>query len=140
MKKYAHVKDGIVSQVIEIEDGSPSLKSRFHAAIVENCILLSGNDVFSVNPGFMYDGSKFYKRPEPIPQPNSNVRYVPVWLARQRLEAAGLWDDVSAIIFSQPSIALKVLTLESGIDVQDPLVLEILRMVGADPEVILAPQ
>lgn len=136
MQKYAHVQDGTVIQIIEIQDGTPPIQERYHHSVVENSILLSGNDLFSVRPGWKFDGNSFFKI-QPSVQP-SVTRYIPVWLARQRLEEAGLWDDVSAIIFSNPAMALKVLTLESGIDVADPQVLQVLEAVGADTAVILA--
>lgn len=137
MKKYAYIQDGIVIQIIEIPDGSPTIQDRYHHSIVDNSILLTGNDLFSVKPGWKHDGSSFFQTPPPPPAPAA-TRYIPVWLARQRLEEAGLWDEVSAIIFSNPAMALKVLTLESGIDVADPQVLQVLEAVGADPAVILA--
>lgn len=136
MQKYAHVQDGTVIQIIEIADGTPSIQNRYHYSVVENSVLLSGSDLFSVKPGWKYDGVSFFQVAQQLAP--AGPRYIPVWLARQRLETAGLWDEVSAIIFSNPSMALKVLTLESGIDVNDPQVLRILTAVGADPAVILA--
>lgn len=136
MQKYAYVQDGMVAQIIEIQDGSPPIQDRYHYSVVENSILLSGSDLFAVKPGWKYDGASFFQvTPSSAP---AGPRYIPVWLARQRLEEAGLWDDVSAIIFSNPAMALKVLTLESGLDVNDPQVLQVLAAVGADAEVILA--
>jgi hypothetical protein len=67
------------------------------------------------------------------------VRYVPVYLARQRLEAAGLWEAAAEVLASQPAKMLKVLSLEAGIATNDPDALEMLTAIGADPAEILAP-
>jgi hypothetical protein len=66
------------------------------------------------------------------------VRYVPVYLARQRLEEAGLWEAAAQVLVSQPAKMLKVLSLEAGIATDDPDALEMLAAIGADPAVILA--
>jgi hypothetical protein len=66
------------------------------------------------------------------------VRYVPVYLARQRLEAAGLWEAAAEVLASQPAKMLKVLSLEAGIATNDPDALELLTVIGADPAEILA--
>jgi hypothetical protein len=68
--------------------------------------------------------------------------YCPVWLARRRLEALGLWDDMVAVLF-QPayqSMLVKMLSLEIGIDPDDAQAQALIAAVGADPAIILAPE
>jgi hypothetical protein len=72
----------------------------------------------------------------PAPPP---VRYVPVPLVRQRLEAAGQWEAVAAVLMQNPAAMLRVLTLEQGIDPANEEAREMLTAAGADPDVILAP-
>lgn len=48
------------------------------------------------------------------------VAYVPVYLLRQRVEKLGLMDDFAAYLFQYPPLALKILSLESGVDPNDP--------------------
>ncbi len=135
MQKYARIDNGMVAEIIEIADGTPAIQDRYHYSVVEKTVPLNGSDLFAVKVGWKYDGVSFSQTSNPVTP--ATTRYIPVWLARQRLEEAGLWDDVSVIIFSNPAMALKVLTLESGLDVNDPQVLQVLAAVGADPAVIL---
>ncbi len=135
MQKYARIDNGIVAEIIEIADGTPAIQDRYHYSVVEKSVPLNGADLFAVKIGWKYDGVSFSQTTAPVAPPAP--RYIPVWLARQRLEEMGLWDEVSAIIFANPAMALKVLTLESGLDVNDPQVLQVLAAVGADPAVVL---
>lgn len=68
--------------------------------------------------------------------------YCPVWLARRRLEALGLWDDMVAMLFQAPyqSALVKLLSLEIGIDPEDAQAQALITAVGADPAAILAPE
>lgn len=65
-------------------------------------------------------------------------RYVPVYVARERLETMGKWGAAATAIAADPAMLLKVATLKEGLDVQDPAVLGLLAAIGADPAVILA--
>ena len=67
------------------------------------------------------------------------VRYVPVWLARQRLEAASRWAAVAAALASDPAMLLKVATLQLGLDAADVQVRALLTACGANADAILAP-
>jgi hypothetical protein len=67
------------------------------------------------------------------------VRYLPVPLVRERLEAVGRWDDLAALLVSQPAIMLKVLTLTEGIAADDQQARDLISAAGADPAEILAP-
>jgi hypothetical protein len=67
------------------------------------------------------------------------VRYVPVYLVRQRLEAAGLWEAIATALAAEPAKMLRVLSLEVGVATNDPDALAMLTAVGADPAEILAP-
>jgi hypothetical protein len=65
-------------------------------------------------------------------------RYVPVPIVRERMEAAGKWDDLVAILVGQPAVMLKVLTLSEGIAPDDPQARALIAAAGADPDAILA--
>ncbi|ONG55749.1 hypothetical protein BKE38_08765 [Pseudoroseomonas deserti] len=67
------------------------------------------------------------------------VRYVPVSVVRERLEAVNLWSAVAAVLGADMAMAFKVLTLKEGLDPKDAQVIGLLEAVGADPASILAP-
>lgn len=52
--------------------------------------------------------------------PDPSASYIPVYLLRQRVEKLGMMDDFAAYLFQYPSLALKILSLESGVDPTDP--------------------
>jgi hypothetical protein len=67
--------------------------------------------------------------------------YLPVPLVRERLEAAGAWPQVAALLF-QPgneAMLLKLLTLAEGIAPDDPQARSLIAAAGANPDLILAP-
>lgn len=66
--------------------------------------------------------------------------YVPVHVARERLEAAGKWADLATLMFAPENhdMLLKLLTLSEGIDPADPYAHAFLNAIGADPAVVLA--
>lgn len=45
---------------------------------------------------------------------------IPISMLRQRVEKLGLMDDFSAYLFQYPPLALKLLSLENGVDPADP--------------------
>lgn len=73
------------------------------------------------------------------PPPPPGPRYVPVPLMRERLEAAGKWNALAAILAADPPTMLKVLTLARGVDATDPEAIALITAAGANPAVILAP-
>jgi len=79
---------------------------------------------------------------DPDPRLTPTKWYCPVWLARRRLEALGRWDEMVAILFQPPyqSMLVKMLTLEVGIDPEDPQAQALITAAGADPAAILAPE
>ena len=73
------------------------------------------------------------KAAEPTP-----TRYVSVATLRERLEAAGKWDDVTgALTVGQMA---KLLSLREGVATDDAQATALLQSVGADPNTILAPE
>jgi hypothetical protein len=68
-----------------------------------------------------------------------SVRYVPVPLARERLEAAGQWDALVTVLSADMPKLVKLLTLRDGLNPADPEVLAVLDAIGADADAILAP-
>jgi hypothetical protein len=74
------------------------------------------------------------------PGPTSmGPRYVPVHVARARLEVAGQWDTLVGVLAGDMPRLVKLLTLEVGLDAADPEVRAVLSAIGADPDAILAP-
>lgn len=134
---YAHVEAGRVLEVIHIEPGTPSLAERYYAAIVENCILLVGNQIRNVKPGMLYDGNGFYT--PALPQPVVVPQYVTVATIRERLEAIGKWSDLIALLQQDMPTMVKVLTLRDGVLPDDPLAQSMLKAIGLDPDTILRP-
>ncbi len=137
MQKYAHIQDGTVVQIIEIEDGSAPIQDRYHYSIIENSILLSGSDLFSVKPGWKHDGASFFQE-QVASAPPPGPRYVSVPTIRERMEAAGKWDVLVGILQSDPPTMMKVLTLRDGIDSSDQQARMLIAAAGADPDIILA--
>lgn len=56
--------------------------------------------------------------PTPVAMGQSSL--IPVPMLRQRVEKLGLMDDFSAYLFQYPPLALKLLSLESGVNPTDP--------------------
>jgi hypothetical protein len=135
-RKYARIDNGMVSEIVNLEDGEPSLASRYHAALLDHFVELHGPEQYTIRLGWNYDGSGF-SEPAP-PQSNPAKRYVKVSLVRERMEAAGKWENLVAILQTDMAKLIKVLTLEIGVDVEDQEVRQIILMAGADPDIILA--
>lgn len=88
-------------------------------------------------PEWGYDGTTF-TAPAAPPTPPPVIRYVPVSLARERLEAAGKWDALVGALATDMPRLIKLLTLAEGLDPADAEVRGVLTAVGADPDAILA--
>jgi hypothetical protein len=95
------------------------------------------NCVSAVQAGWSYDGSAFA-----CPAAPSTVapakKYVPVHVARERLEAAGKWVALVNALSSDMPRLIKLLTLSLGLDPDDAEVRSVLTAIGADPNMILA--
>lgn len=78
--------------------------------------------------------------PTPADVPVPRQRYVPVYVARERLEAQGKWLAIATLLFAPENqdLLLKLLTLSEGIDPADVTAHAFITAVGADPAVILA--
>ena len=71
---------------------------------------------------------------------NPIVNYVPLAVARERAEAAGIWDALAATIDALPAgKRMKLLSLTWGIADNDTEVRAAITAAGGDPGVILAP-
>ena len=79
----------------------------------------------------------------PLPPPPPGPVYIPASILRERMEAAGKWDAMAALLAglmaTQPGLVLKLLTLNEGVDIADPQARALVEAAGADPNVILAP-
>ena len=79
----------------------------------------------------------------PAPPPPPGPVYIPAGVLRERMEAAGKWDAMAALLAglmaTQPGLVLKLLTLNEGVDIADPQARALIVAAGADPNVILAP-
>lgn len=134
-KFYARINNGIVNEVIKIEDGEPSLSSRYHAALIENIMELNGPEINLVKAGWRYDGSGFSSVPPP---PGIVIKkYVKVSTVRERLEAINKWADLVSLLQNDMPTLIKVLSLEDGIDPEDQQARDLISAIGADPEDIL---
>lgn len=136
MKTYARIDSGIVVEIIEIEDDTPTLSERYHAAVVESTRELKGNEVFTVKPGWNFDGSGFSKPPPPEAL---GPRYVAVATVRERMEAIGKWGALVDVLKLDYPTMIKVLTLREGIASDDPQARTMIEAAGANPDEILAP-
>ena len=132
---FARIDNGTVTEIIKILDGEPPLSARYHAALLENFIELHGPEQYTIKPGWNYDGSGFSDRPEPPVLVFK--RYVPVFRVRERMEAAGKWDALVAILQTDMAKLMKVLTLEIGIDPEDQEARQLIALAGANPDEIL---
>ena len=74
----------------------------------------------------------------PAPQPEQPTHYVSVTTLKNRLKARGLWE-VAAEALPKADL-LELATLKEGVDPADPRVIGLLLTIGADPDVILAPE
>src|SRR5690349_932486 len=132
---YAHVQNGSVIEVITVNDGDLPLEKRYHAAVLESFIELHGTDQFIVKPGWNYDGSGFYKIPEPAPLPaQRNLR---LSVVRDRMEEAGKWDDLVDSLKSDMNKLVKLLMSDTGINPEDQSMRDLIASTGADPDEIL---
>lgn len=133
---YARVQGDTVAEIVVLPAGSPPLASVYHPTIAQQMHALTEAQAETVQVGWLYvDGD--FEAPPPPEAPD--VIYIPVPLARERLEADGFWDEFSAILASEPAAMLKVLTLRDGIDPSDPVAIALIGGSGADPARILAP-
>jgi hypothetical protein len=120
---WAHIVNGAV---VEITSDDP--RGRFYSSIVWVACDAT------VRPGWVYEAGAFHAPTAPEAQ----AVYVPVPVARARLEAAGKWAAlVTALSSDMPSL-IKLMTLQYGLDPNDQQVRSILTAIGADPAVILA--
>jgi hypothetical protein len=80
----------------------------------------------------------------PAGWPAGPNRYVPAWLARQRLEPMGKWVPlVTYLLANDPATLFKLCTLERGLDPADQQVRGLLLQLGLTEEQVeevLAPQ
>ena len=74
----------------------------------------------------------------PLPPPPPGPVYIPASILRERMEAAGKWDAMAALLAglmsTQPGLVLKLLTLNEGVDIADPQARALVAAAGADPE------
>lgn len=133
---YARIENGIVMEVIAVQDGEPPLSVRYHPALLDQFVELHGPEQYRIRPKWNYDGSGF-SEPAPPPVAPRSKRYVKVSTVRERMEVIGRWDDLVAILQTDMSKLVKVLTLEIGIDVEDQEARTIIAMAGANPDEIL---
>jgi hypothetical protein len=140
MTTYAFVEDGVVREVVHTPPGTPMLKHRYHADLLPKFVPVVGLLVPQVAPGWRWDGSAFLP---PAPPPPPGPTYIPAGILRERMEAAGKWDAMAAMLVdlmaTQPGLVLKLLTLNEGVDPADPQARALIVAAGADPNVILAP-
>lgn len=134
-QSYALMDGNRVVEIVTIADGSPGLAQRFDRRVVQRMRGITVEQAAMIRPGWLLVGGEFVAPDPPAPVP----AYIPVPVVRERLELDGLWDDIAALLASQPSQMLKVVTLTDGVDPADPQVIGMLQAVGADPTRILAP-
>lgn len=140
MTTYALVEAGIVREVVDVPAGTATLSARFHPDVVAKMVSVPAAMGRQVGPGWSWDGSAFSAPAAPVAV--AHKRYIPVSLVRERLEAARLWDETAALLWSlgpvEPALVMKLLTLGDGIAQDDEKARTLLQMVGADPDAILA--
>lgn len=137
MKIYARVESGTVTEIVKIDETEPELEQRYHAAVLDHFIELQGTPAFTVKIGWKYDGQNFYQTP--TPEIRQAKRYVKVSVFRERMEETEHWDALVAILQSDMSTLLRILTLDVGIDPDDQQIRDLIAAAGANPDVILAP-
>ena len=137
MQTYARIQNGVVVEVINIDETEAKLSDRYHAAVVSEFIPLFGAVALMVKSGHLYDGAGFTQPAPPVAVPVE--RYVTVATIRERLEAEDRWGDLVDILKTDMALMMKVLTLRDGILASDPQARQMIAATGADPDVILAP-
>lgn len=136
MRYYAHVVQGLVAEIIKVDDDEPPLNARYPVDFVRDCVEMDGSQKYSVRSGWRYDGSAFHS-PAPFIAPPPATQYVSVATVRERMEEAGTWDALSEILQSKPALMIKVLTLRDGIAENDQQARDLIRAAGSDPDEIL---
>lgn len=140
MTIYARVDAGVVQEVVDVPAGTAPLSERYTADIAAQFVPVPFALGRQVAPGWLWDGAVFAEPTRSVAPPPK--RYVPVSLIRERLEAARLWDEMAALLWSlgpvEPALVVKLLTLGEGIAQDDEKARTLLQMIGADPDAILA--
>lgn len=92
----------------------------------------------SVHYGPIVGGAESVSGPSPFDPAPTNLR--PLYVVRRRLEERGLWVALSHALIGAPDKMLTLLSTESPgmVDVTDPDVISMIRLIGADPAEILA--
>lgn len=132
---FARIENGIVSEIVTVDDNTPSLASRYHAALLDHFVELHGADQYTVKAGWNYDGSGFYNVSTPAFIPQKQL--VKVSAFRERMEEAGKWENLVDILKNDISKLLKILTTDSGINPDDAEIRSLISQAGADPNEIL---
>ncbi|WP_338662640.1 hypothetical protein VQH23_21125 [Pararoseomonas sp. SCSIO 73927] len=67
MQTFAHVRDGVVAEIVKIPAKSPPLEERYHPDLLPGFVELSGPGSQSVTDGWLWDGAAFSAPPAPDP-------------------------------------------------------------------------
>lgn len=134
-KMFAHIQNGAVLEIVTVDDNTPSLDTRYHAALLEHFVELHGADQYTVKAGWNYDGSGFSSAPTPtlVPQ-KQNIK---ISVFRARMEEAGKWASLLNILKDDVVKLMSLMTLDSGIDPSDQEIRSLITQAGADPDEIL---
>jgi hypothetical protein len=131
MALFAHLRDGVVTDLLNDADGP--LDHRFHPDFVAACVPVPAG--VTVQVGWVRGAAGFAPAVAPAAPA---FWYVPVPLLRQRLEAAGKWVAAATVIVTKPAMMLKLVTLQQGVANDDAEAIALLNGIGADPAVMLA--
>lgn len=139
MTVHARVEGGEVREVVETPPGTPLLRDRYPPALLRSFVPVPPAQARLVAQGWLWDGAAFRPPPPPAAPP---VRFIPAGVLRERMEAAGLWDEMAALLVSllptRPGLVLKLLTLNEGVAADDPEARQLIAAAGGDPDAILA--
>ena len=134
-KMFAHIQNGAVLEIVTVDDNTPSLDTRYHAALLEHFVELHGVDQYTVKAGWNYDGSGFSSAPSPtLVAQKQNIK---ISVFRERMEAADKWTNLINILKDDLGKLMNLMTLDSGISPDDQEIRSLILQTGADPDEIL---
>jgi hypothetical protein len=151
MKNYAHVRDGVVFEIVSFED-DVLLEDRYNALLLNEFVPMQENEVGVVQQGWFYDGSGFASPPEPPPPSTEHSILmqqqaaidedgsvtIPINWVVLRLVMRDQWIAVANNIAANPPLMLRLIFENLPIRADDEEIIDLLRVSGANPDEILA--
>lgn len=151
MKAFAHVRDGVVFEIVSFDD-DVALEDRYNAELLKEFVPLKSNESSVVERGWLYDGNSFSSPPEAPPPSteraifaeqqaaveSSSIITVPINWVVLRLVMRDQWAPVANNLATNPPLMLRLIFENAPIRADDPEIIDLLRTSGANPSEILA--